>query len=249
MLRFGRAKPAVPPAPATSMEQPDPYAPDPFAQPKPTTGLFGQQQPPPPQSPMGPGPFDASFGLSPHEVLSKPPPTSLEVFWGVISCSPVAPQTEETALNVPPPNYLAGERSKATNFEDKKRLNDLDLINQRLKEAALKRKKETKDTDQDALLGEDVAAARRKLMQEEAYKRDKQAEFQKTQNLQREAMAAAEKQKAETASIFDGVAVRCRRPPPSSLSISLRNHATLRPEPPRSLNSGTRSSLRFPPTP
>lgn len=209
MLRFGRApKPAK--APAT-FEQPDPYAPDPLAQPKASSSLFGtSQQQQEPQSPTGPGQFsDTSFGTPGQEVLSKPPPSSLEVFWGVVSCNPVAPQTEETTFSVPAPNYLAGERSKATNFEDKKRLNDLDLINQRLKEAALKRKKETKGTDQDVLLGDDVAAARRKLMQEEAYKRDKQAEFQKTQSLQREALAAADKQKAETASIFDGVAVSC----------------------------------------
>ena len=192
--------------PAQGPPQPDPYAqPDPFAdptsQPKTPFGLFDPTPIPPPRAGGQPDdPFLAYPSHSQQNSISNAPaacePSSLEVFWGVISCNPVAPQTLDTGLSVPAPNYMAAERARLTGSSSSggggasnlKRLSDLDLINQRLREAALRRKKDRKDTNEEDLLGEDVAAARRKLMQEEQFKKDKQAEFQKTQQMQRDAL-------------------------------------------------------------
>ena len=134
---------------------------------------------------MNPSPHLAG-GASRRGAAPGPPPqkpSALEVFWGQITCNPVVDPTDEQVIferqqtAQRQAEAAAAARIAMMSPEDQKRMSDLDLIEKRLREAAVKRRQERAGADEEQVLGADLVAERRRLEKEEAYKKDKADEF------------------------------------------------------------------------
>lgn len=100
----------------------------------------------------------------------------------MISCNPVADQlNDDTTFQVQsrPIRHLGPQ--PVLTAEQKKQAQDLDLINQRLREASIKRKQERKGLDEEHLVDDATKQTRARLQQEDEYKRGQVLEFQAQQ--------------------------------------------------------------------
>ena len=118
-------------------------------------------------------------------------PSALEKFWASITCHPIIDPTEDSLV-------FQQENSRRyvsphVRPEERKRQNDMDVIEQRLREAAVKRRQERKGAAEEDVLGANLIAERERVMQEEAFRRDKAREFEE----QRYAALTAQKEDAQ----------------------------------------------------
>jgi hypothetical protein len=140
--------------------------------------------------------------LLPGEPFKKPSP--LEVFWGQITCNPVADPPDELLAFQQEQQQFAAER-RYVSPEEKKRMSDLDLIDQRMREAAVRRRQERKGAAEEDILGVDTVAARQRLLQEESFRKEKAQEFEEKRLLAQEEQREAAASKQTAKGFFDSV--------------------------------------------
>ena len=142
----------------------------------------------------------------PATAPAPPKPSALEIFWGQITCNPVVDPGDDDMLTFQREQAaLLASREVYKNPEERKRQSDLDLIDRRLREAAVKRRQDRAGADEQNLLGADLVAERQRLAQEETYRKERADEFEAKQRAAVEAKREAEKKQGAVGSFFSAV--------------------------------------------
>ena len=128
--------------------------------------------------------------------------SDIERFFSAIICSPLPPDDDgSTSFDSRVANN--GRPQRPLTAEERKRQNDLDLIDQRMREASMRRKMERKEQNEEDFLGEETLEARRRVMQEETYRQDKAVEFEQQQRAMLQAQREADAQRNSNKTILD----------------------------------------------